>query len=635
LLFLLGFQPAFSLPVDTAHFYMKHSYDVQKYKLDLNLYSSYAQPFPKSFTAKEVLTFRVDSALNFIRLNARNASLQVDSVGLAGTSFSHANDTLTVFLNQTYQPGAIVEVRICYQHKNVNDNAFYALSGYVFTDFPPEGARRVFPCWDRPSDKALTEITAKVPVNVRLGSTGLLADSVVVADTLWYHWVNDDPVATYLVTISSKIDWSMTKKWWNVPGSPGDSIPILLYHWPSENFTTMNNLIGPLTDFYSEKFGNYLFKKIGFATLSALFPWGGMENQTMVNLMPGGYGNEDLIAHEHSHQWFGDLITCGTWADIWLNEGFGTYCQKLWTENAHGYDTYKEQMNAIANMYLSQNPGWPIYNPDWAIHTPSANDLYNTAICYNKGACVLFELRYVLGDSTFFEIMKSYAIDTAFMFKNAVTEDFIAKVNEVSGMDMQWFFDQWVYNPNHPVYSNTYYIGEVTSGGLWQVNLVTEQVQTNTVFFRMPVEVQIVFSDGSDTIMTFLNDYNPQVNEWFFQKEPVSVAFDPDRKILLKQATTVVGFHNIDPGSGYNLEQNEPNPFREKTWIYFSVPFSSHVKLSIMDLQGRELMIPVNAKYDPGSYGVEISRQNLEPGSYIYVLESGKFRDSKTMIVVK
>ncbi|MEI8226581.1 MAG: M1 family aminopeptidase, partial [Bacteroidota bacterium] len=337
-LFLLSnsLQQAISLPADTAHYYMKHSYDVQKYQIDMDIYASFTAPYPKSFSAKEVITFKVDSALNSIKLNAVNSSLQIDSVRMAGISFTHSSDTLGIILNRTYQPGETVNVRICYQHKNVSDNAFYASNGYVFTDFPPEGARKVFPCWDRPSDKALTDIIVKVPLSVRLGSTGHLADSTIIADTIYYNWVSVDPVSTYLVTITSKVGFLINNTWWKHLDDPNDSIPVLFYYKSGEVLVTANNLIKPLTDFFSEKFGEYPFKKIGFATLNSAFPWGGMENQTMVNLQPGGYTQEDLIAHEHSHQWFGDLITCGTWADIWLNEGFGTYCQKLWTENAYG-----------------------------------------------------------------------------------------------------------------------------------------------------------------------------------------------------------------------------------------------------------------------------------------------------------
>jgi aminopeptidase N len=633
-LVLSNLHQALSLPIDTAHFYMKHSYDVQKYKLDMDIYASFTSPYPKSFAAKEVITFKVDSALNSIKLNAVNSSLQIDSVRMAGISFTHSSDTLTIGLNRTYSPGEIVEVKICYQHKNVTDNAFYVSGGFVFTDFPPEGARKVFPCWDRPSDKALTDITVKVPLGVRLGSTGHLADSTISADTIYYHWISEDLVSTYLVTLSAKVNYLIYKTWWIHLSNPNDSIPVRLYYKDGEIFSTAKNLIIPLTDFYSQKFGDYPFEKIAFATLSNAFPWGGMENQTMVNLMPGGYLQEDLIAHEHSHQWFGDLITCGTWADIWLNEGFGTYCQKLWTENAHGYTTYKNQMNAIANAYLGQNPGWPIYNPGWAIQTPPLGQLYNTAVIYNKGACVLYQLRYVLGDSTFFNIMNAYATDTSFMFKNAVTEDFISSVNQVSGQDMQWFFDEWVYAPNHPVYDNTFLI-DYPGTGYWQVSLTIEQIQTNTVFFRMPVEVKISFTNGSDTIVKILNDANPQLFQWNFLKQPSSLSFDPNRNILLKQATTIVGLGNDKHYSGYSLEQNEPNPFSVLTTIQYNIPKESDVKISIIDSQGKILLIPVNKKHEPGKYKFDLTNDSLSPGVYFYKIESGKYTESRKMIIIK
>ena len=440
---------------DTAHWYMEHSYDVLQYKLEVDLYDNYTTPFPKTFTANETITFRVDSTLNSIMLNAVNTSLEVDSVSLAAVTYSHANDTLTLQLDQTYNPGDIVEVTIYYRHLDVADQGLYVSGGFVFTDFPPEGARKVFPCWDRPSDKATWDLTAKVPIDVRLGSTGYLADSVIVADTIWYHWVSDNQVSTYLITWTSYSNWLISISWWHQLNSPNDSIPIWLYHKSTDIMTSALTNIPLMTDLFADLFGSYPFEKIGFATITT-FPWAGMENQTMVNLKPGGYNDMPLIAHEHAHMWFGDLITCGTWADIWLNEGFGTYCAQLWREDQFGYTSYKNKMNSLANYYLNSNPGWPIYNPEWAIHTPSANALYNVSISYDKGACVLFQLRYVLGDSMFFEVMNAYATDTNFTFKNAVTEDLVAVTNTVTGEDYSWFFDEWVYAPNHPVYSNVW-----------------------------------------------------------------------------------------------------------------------------------------------------------------------------------
>jgi len=100
--------------------------------------------------------------------------------------------------------------------------------------------------------------------------------------------------------LTSRTDWLIYRKWWHTLSNPDDSIPVLIYHKSGEAMSVMNNIINPVTTFYSEKFGDYPFVKIGFATLTAMFPWGGMENQTMVNLMPGGYSDEDLVSHEHS-----------------------------------------------------------------------------------------------------------------------------------------------------------------------------------------------------------------------------------------------------------------------------------------------------------------------------------------------
>ncbi len=634
----LAFLPlalhAVAVTSDTAHWYMQHSYDVLNYKLNLDVYSCYAAPFPGNFSAKEVVTIKADSVLNSIKLNAVNTSLLIDSVRLAGVSFSHVHDTLAIQLDRTYQVGEVINIRISYHHNNVADNGFYVSNGFVFTDAPPEGARKWFPCWDRPSDKASTDITVKVPSNVRLGSNGLLSDSTIIADTIYYHWVSTDPVSTYLITITSKAGFSIAKKYWHHLDNPNDSIPVRLYYSIGEDVANALNVVPQVTNFYSTKFGEYPFQKIGFATLNSSFPWGGMENQTMINLQPGGYSNSSLMAHEHSHQWFGDMITCGTWADIWLNEGFATYCDKLYTEYTMGYYTYKGSMNILAGYYLNHNPGLPIYNPSWAIHTPPTDLLYSTALIYNKGACVLHQLRYVLGDSLFFAVMNAYAMDTAFRFKNAVTLDFIAKVNQVSSSDYQWFFDEWVYEPNHPVYSNTYNIRDLGSGS-WRVDLELKQVQSDPLFFRMPVEIKVRFADATDTTFKVENISNPQEYSFTYSKQPSSLVFDPNGNILLKQSTTVVGVAEPAAVPGFSLSQNDPNPFRESTSVKLSLPSESHVSLVIIDSSGKQVMNLLDRKFSAGLFRIEFSADGLSPGIYYLRMQAGEFTETKKIAVVK
>jgi aminopeptidase N len=615
----------------------KHKFDVLDYRLNVNIYSCFITPFPKSFTGYVIVKFRIDTALNSIQLNAVNTSLQVNSVSMAGVSFTHSNNILTITLDRTYNPNEIAEVRIDYQHLNVVDQAFYTGSGFVFTDFPPEGARKVFPCWDRPSDKATFELTAKVPANVKLGSNGSLMDSLVTGDTIYYHWKSRDPIATYLMVISAKVNYNLDIIYWHKISNPNDSIPIRFYFNAGENITAAKTRMIPMTTYFSQKFGEYPFEKAGFATLSGQFPWGGMENQTLISLAPNQWGDA-LMSHEFAHMWFGDLVTCGTWADVWLNEGFATYCEALWLESTTGYNAYKNRVNQVAGIYLSQNPGWPIYNPQWAVVTPDINTLYNYAITYCKGAGVLHMLRYTIGDSLFFAFLKAYPSDTTdFWNKNAVTDDFTAKLNQVAGQDLTWFIDQWVKQPNHPVYGNTYRIGDLGSGN-WQVSFVAKQTQSNTPFHKMPIQVKVTFTDNSDTTIRVMNDVNNQEYYWTFNRQPAAngVAFDPGNDIVLKSGSTTIGIPGeIEVPYEYALYQNYPNPFNPVTKIKFDIPEKSFVVLKIYNVLGELVSNPLNELKNAGKYSVEFDGRGLPSGVYYYELKAGSFTQTKKMVLVK
>ncbi|MBM4166046.1 MAG: M1 family metallopeptidase [Ignavibacteria bacterium] len=189
------------------------------------------------------------------------------------------------------------------------------------------------------------------------------------------------------------------------------------------------------------------------------------------------------------------------------------------------YSAYKNDINNDANGYLQPNPGWAMYNPSWADYTPSVAVLFNTAVTYNKGACVLHILRYTLGDLLFFSAINSYATDTArFKYKFATTDAFMQKMNEATGQNLDWFFNQWVKSPNHPVYQNSYGISSL-GGSVWQAKYITKQTQTNTGFFQMPLELKISFSGGTDTTIRVFNDTNNQMFTFTFTKQPLSLFY--------------------------------------------------------------------------------------------------------------
>ncbi len=612
----------------------KHSFDVLKYTLNLDLYNCYKNPFPHSFQGSEILSFKIDTALNSIHLNAVNTSLHIDSVSLSAISFSHLNDILTINLDRTYNAGEITEVTIYYHHLNVSDNAFFTGNGIAFTDCEPEGARKWFPCWDRPSDKALTDLTFKVPGNILLGSNGKLQDSLHTGDTIYYQWVSRDPVATYLMVITSKVNYKLDIVYWPMISNPSIKIPMRFYYNNGEDPSPIKNIIVDMTNYYSNLFGEHPFEKNGFATLNDQFQWGGMEDQTLTSICPNCWF-ESLIAHEYSHQWFGDMITLGKWSDIWLNEGFATYCEALWDEHVYGYTQYKSDIISDANNYFSDNPGWAIENPNWAVTTPSASELFNYAMTYCKGACVLHMFRYTVGDSLFFASLKGYATDTVnFKFQSSVIPDFMAKVNQVCNQNLDWFFSEWLQQPNHPKYANTYNFYD-NGNGTWTVNFNASQVQTNAGFFKMPIEIKVSFIDGSDSTVKVVNDQNNQPFSFIFNKQPSALIFDPDDNIVLKEDTLSVG---INENNSYNhsliLYQNNPNPFSYKTQIVFELPSELPVELIVYDVFGKQVYVIANKTMTAGKHEMEFISSGISKGIYYFTLKSGTQMLVKKMVVM-
>lgn len=610
----------------------KHSFNVLDYNLDIDLYNCYTEPYPSNFNANSIITFKVDSTLSSIALNAVNSSLTINSVGGAGVTFTHANNLLNIELDDTYYPGAVVQVTIDYSHKNVSDNAFYVSNGFVFTDCEPQGARKWFPCYDEPSDKATLQLKAKVPLNVKLASNGRLADSTIVDNALYYTWISRDSIATYLMVITSKANYNLDIVY-RIDPFTGDTIPFRFYYNNNENPDPMKAIINPMTDFYESKFGQHPFEKNGFATLNPLFSWGGMENQTLTSLCQNCWG-ESLIAHEYAHQWFGDMITCATWSDIWLNEGFATFIEALWTEETQGHSAYVNEIEGNASNYFNYNPGWPISDPDWAINPPSNNQLFNYAITYMKGSCILYMYRNVVGDSLFFKSIYDYANDTVnFKYQNATIPDFIDKMNESTGMELDYFFEEWLYQPNHPVYYNTYDIITLPEDK-WEVKFNIRQTQTNTGFYKMPVQIRARFGGFSDTLITVMNDFNNQNYSFILDREPVSVEFDPYNLIVLKHASLVVGTNENIPPTADRLKILE-NPSKHEVNLTYESSAARNINLKVLSTSGKVVYSNENIPVNAGINAIVLDLSKLSNGTYFISINNTERTISEKLILIE
>ncbi len=603
-----------------------HSFDVLHYKLDADFFHCFETPYPNSFDAVLLLRFKTDTTLNSIRLDAAQESLEIISLEGPVNSFRHEDDDLFIDLDQEYPAGDTLEILITYQHKEIDDKAFYAADGFVFTDCEPQRARRWFPCWDEPNDKATWELIAAVPDDVLLGSNGSLVDSTRFGDTLSYHWKSIHPLPTYLAVVSARKNWNLDILEWEKPDGSG-SIPIRYYYNDGEDPSYIQGIYNDMSDYFSEIFGMYPFEKNGFATLNNKFPWGGMENQTLTSLCPNCW-YESLIAHEFAHQWFGDLITCASWADLWLNEGFATYSEALWKEHTSGYEAYEELMISRKNNYMAGNPGRPIAMKHWNTTPPPQIVLFNYALTYAKSACVLYMLRKELGDAVFFDFIKSYGTDEDFMFKAITTEEFILKTNEFTGQDYRWFFEQWIYLPNHPIYQNIFYITQETENQ-WKVNFTTHQAQ-ETAFFAYPIDIRFLGPELDSTIR-IENTEDMQVWDFFFPSEVTEIQFDPEDKIFLKEVQQIVGMEETEMSKNIRLD---PNPADKTVCLNITGAINQELIINIFDATGKVLYSEIRNPGGGINPKIDIPTHNLPQGFYLLSIESPTFALTKKLLIV-
>jgi aminopeptidase N len=286
-----------------------------------------------------------------------------------------------------------------------------------------------------------------------------------------------------------------------------------------------------------------------------------------------------------------------------------------------------------ASYYMYQNPGWPISDPDWAIYPPSNDVLFNYAITYLKGACVLYMYHQMVGDSLFYQSIYDYANDTVnFRYQSATIPDFIVKMNEATEQDMSWFFEQWLYTPNHPIYSNTYSIHQ-RPNDQWEVKLNIKQTQTNTGFFTMPVEIKVEFAIG-DTLINILNDANDQNFSFMFDKRPTMLQFDPNNKIILKNSTTVVDSKYINEPKPQEI-QIKGNPSEGNINVFFNTSVLCKANIFVHSGTGVMVYEKRDLTLNPGESRIPINLSYLANGTYILTLVTEDNKLTEKIMIVK
>jgi hypothetical protein len=506
----------------------QNDFDAEFYQLDLRVDFN-----PNNFSATARGRFRsLVDGLNYIVLDF-DEIFTIESITGDVAGYKLSSETFEIILSRAFNAGETFEISTSYHGIPRLLNGIKAFNFREHNGVPmavtlstPYLAHLWWPCKDGPQDKPdSVDINITIPdvqynsYEFYAASNGKLVNMITNSDnTKTFKWQVRYPIPVYYVGIAVT-NYRIFTHWYNY--SPTNSMPVHYYVFPEHYDEAVAGCAQTvnMVEFLSEKFGQYPFINEKYA-MSEIGFYGGIENQTntvMGSLSPDW---EMVILHELSHQWFADMITCKNWHHGWVNEGFATYCEALYWEYLYGNEAYHQYMN-----FLTYLGGGTLYLQD-------VSDPFNVfiSIIYNKGAWVLHMLRGVLGDSLFFDIMKSYATDPRFMYKNAGTEDFQSVCEEKYGNSLEWFFHQWVCEPGHPIYAFTSEASDL-GNGQYKIEILVEQAQIEGPIFKMPMDITLVMDDTEVTLPVIV-DEKTEIFEFMVNAAPQRVILDKDDWIL-------------------------------------------------------------------------------------------------------
>ncbi|PNQ74684.1 peptidase M1 [Hanstruepera neustonica] len=551
------------------------NYDIKYHRLEFDIDPSQASisgQVTTYFEAKENLsqvTFELTDNMIVSEVLQRGSSL----------SFSqNADDEVVITLPQTQNLGVLDSLTISYSGNPISSGfgsfAQTTHSGdpIIWTLSEPYGAKGWWPCKQDLIDKIdsidvyLTTPTLNPSNEEYIAvSNGVELSQIIDGDSKTTRYKHRYPIPAYLVAIAvtNYEVYSHT-----VPNN-GNPFEIVNYVYP-ENLASAQAST-PVTVDIMNLFSN-LFEEYPYANEKyghAQFGWGGGMEHTTVSFM-GGF-SRGLIAHELAHQWFGNKITCGSWKDIWLNEGFATYLSGLVIEDFDGngaFRNWKEQRISS----ITSSPSGAVYLSD--ADTTSVNRIFSSRLSYNKGAMVLHMLRKKIGDAQFYQGMQDYLATPELAFAYAKTPDYQTKMEAASGEDLTEFFNDWVYNQGYPSYTIDV---SPASGNQVLIQINQTQSDASVDFFEAPVPIRLVGTGGENLDLVLNNSFDGETFLETVNFEVSNVLFDPEFDIISKNNNITLSI------SDYELDQAliiYPNP----TESYITIQKPEKVTISNVEV---------------------------------------------------
>lgn len=560
-------------------------------------------PWEKYISGQITYEFQALEAINkfYLDFNQEMEILEVEFEGEVIPFSFYDGLTLEIDLTETLLIGENYSITINYQGEPMASGvpaftqSFHFDDPIIWTLSEPFGARDWWPTKQSLDDKIdSVDIYIKVPEGNKAGSNGLLISEESNLGMTTFHWKHRYPIPAYLIGIAIT---NYEEYNFYVP-SGSDSVFVQNYIYPEYVETAIPLLEEtiPIMHLFIELFGDYPYEeeKYGHAQWGQS---GGMEHATMSFMSGFGF---NLIAHELAHQWFGNKITCGSWEDIWLNEGFATYLTGLSIENLQDGDTWENWkltlIQSITNL------------PDGSVKVDDINSrerIFDGRLSYNKAAYLLHMLRWKLGDNVFFSAVRNYLNDPDLSYDYAITENFISHLESESGTDLSEFFLDWYSGEGYPSYQIEW--SKVASGVTIRIMQSSSHPSVN--FFEMPVSIRLVGANGSEDIVLEHN-FSGESFTILSDIKVEQILFDPELWIISRNNSI-----QLVPGDPeeFNKIKVVPNPVWDQFRLEVQNPAIHILYVSIIDANGKIVL----ERDFPGGYNSEsIDIKDLASGVY-------------------
>ncbi|MDR1156403.1 MAG: hypothetical protein LBL04_16995 [Bacteroidales bacterium] len=593
-------------------------YDVKFYKIDIEADDTGSDV--KGY-AEVVAEIGVQGLKQFILELAE--AVRTDSVKMNGqiASYRRDGDLLYVLSPAVLSPGSICRVTVYYAAVDVKSNGFFsAVSNrkdsswdipVTWTLSEPFNARNWFPCKQHLPDKADSAyIFVTVPANLKAGAPGVLsAVTPMPGGKMRYEWKSHYPAAFYLLSFAVADYQEYTV--YTHPKGIDKPVPVQNYIYNREGYLDKYKAIidttAALIELYSELYLPYPFANEKYGHCVAPMG-GGMEHQTMTTLSEFDFL---LVAHELAHQWFGDLVTCASFQDIWVNEGFTTYTEYLALERMASRKRALE--------WLREAHAMAAWSQDGSVFVPaeSAGDhwrVFNMSLSYKKGALLVHHIRRIINDDRkFFDVLRGFL--RKYGFSVATGMDFKQYLEEQTGMDFTLFFNQWYFGEGFPVFD----ISWRKNAGYIEILAEHAGSAPATPTFAVDLDVRIVKADGADTLVQL----PVRTGRDFFginvHGDVTGIEIDPGYYILkqLRNSAPVRDF----PTSDSFVQCTAHVKRRQNLSVSFSAETDRNCRVRLTDVTGEKVFTEMTVKRKKE---ITIPMEQLPNTTYLLYVQNGR-----------